>query len=135
MAYKRQERIPKSRLQSLATIRTIGPPMNHELIAIATRFLEDTGNPDPSSDALALALCCGWELCPVTNGAGPVRLGYAHTILRDGSLYYAASADRPAVQLAVAMEVARFALRREGCHADRVYHDAESLARLLVSLD
>jgi hypothetical protein len=89
--------------------------------AIATAFLIETGNPEPASDARALAACCGWILEPCA-----VRVA----VVRRGRLCFDSSRPQSVQQAEIAAEVARFVLRRAGWAASRA--SVETLAPLLV---
>jgi hypothetical protein len=89
--------------------------------AIAEAFLVETGNPEPASDARALAACCGWVLEPCAVRAA---------VVRRGRLCFDSSRPQLAQQAEIAAEVARFVLRRAGWAATRA--NVETLAPLLV---
>jgi hypothetical protein len=92
--------------------------------AIAKRFLTETGNGARSDCARALAMCCWRELQPSTRVRGAVARG--------DILLYEARLSAPKQDRAIAQEIARYVLRREGRPITRV--GTADLSRLLVRL-
>lgn len=95
-----------------------------DLHAIAVRFLAETGNPEPSRDARALAACFGWRIQP--------HVGVAGVLATDGKLYFDPRLPGADQQRMMAETIARHVLLRYGGSTRRYF--VERLAPMLVVL-